>query len=93
VFLDLGDPVPRGVERLPAAAGREDQLRAPVGRVGTAFQVAEPLQLANQFRRGGQAQLGAGGQLGEPDAVDPHVAEDVQVRRPQVGVAVLGGGV
>jgi len=40
----------------------------------------------------GQAKLRPGGQLGEPDAVDTHVAEDVQVRRPQVGVAVIGGG-
>jgi hypothetical protein len=74
VCLDLGDPVPRFVERLPAAAGREDQLRPPVVRVGTAFQVAELLQLGHQLRDGGQAQLHTSGQVGEPDAVDTHVA-------------------
>ena len=92
VRLELGNPVPRVVERSPAATGREDQLRPPVLRVGAAFQLAELLQLADQLRGGGQAQLRPGGQLGEPDAVDTDVAEDVQVRRPQVGVAVLGGG-
>lgn len=91
MLLDLGDSVPGVVECLPAAPGREDQLRPPVARVGAAFQVTELLQLGDEVGGGGQAQLRARGQVGEPGAVDTDVAEDVQVRLPQVGVAALGG--
>lgn len=92
MLLDLGDPVAGVVECLPAAPGREDQLGPPVVRVRAAFQVTELLQLADQLGGRGQAQLRPAGQVGQPDAVDADVAEDVQVRRPYVGVAVLGRG-
>jgi len=92
VLFDLGDFVPGVVERLPAAAGREDQLGPLVVRVGAAFQVTELLQLADQLGGRGQAQLRPGGQVSQPDAVDADVAEDMHVRLPHVGVAVGGGG-
>ncbi len=92
MLLDLGDPVAGVVECLAAAGGGEDELGPLVGAVGPAFQVAEILQVADQLGGGGQAQLGAGGQVGEPDAVHAEVAEDVQVRFAQVGVAMPGRG-
>ncbi len=39
---------------------------------------------------GGQAQLRAVGQLGEPDAAHPDVAEDLEVRIANVSVAGAG---
>ena len=45
----------------------EDELGPPVGAVCPAFQVAEPLQVADQLRSGGRAELGPRGQIGEPD--------------------------
>jgi hypothetical protein len=92
VLLDLGDPVAGVVEYLPAAPGREDQFRPPVARVWAAFQVTELLQLADQPGGRGEAQLRPGGQIGQPDAIDADVAEDVHVRLPHVGVAVRCSG-
>lgn len=90
--LDGGDPVAGIGEQFTAAAGRENQLGAPVVRVGAAFQVAEPLQVADQLRGGGEAELGAFGQLGQAYAVEPDAAEDVQVGLPYVGVTPLRRG-
>jgi hypothetical protein len=92
VLLDLGDPVAGVVERTAAAGGRKNELGPLVGAVGPAFQIAQRLQVADQLGDGGQAQLSPARQVGEPDAVHADVAEDVQVRLPQVGVAVPGRG-
>ena len=92
MLLDLSDAVAGIVERLVAAGGGEDELGPLVGAVGPAFQVAKVLQVADQLGGCGEAQLGPRRQVGEPDSVHAHVAEDVQVRLPQVGVAVPGRG-
>ena len=92
VLFDFGDPVAGVVERLAAMGGGEDQLGAPVVRVRAPLEVTEPLQIADEFGGGGQAQLCPGRQVREPDAVDADVAEDVQMGFAQVGVSVLTGG-
>ena len=79
VLFDFGDPVAGVVQRLTAATSRKNQLGPAVNQIGPALQVAEPLQVTDEFRGGGQTQLRTVGQLGEPNPVDPNVSEDVQV--------------
>jgi hypothetical protein len=75
-----------------ASGGGIDQFRPSVGGVGAAIQVTEVLQIVHQFGGRGQAQLGPRGELGESYAVDADVAEDLQVRLAEVGIATLGRG-
>ena len=89
VLLDLGDPITGVAESLPSARCRKDQLRPPVGGIRSALEIAELLQIADQLRGGAEAQLRSGCQLGQPDTIDADIAEDVQVRFADVGVAVL----
>ena len=92
MLFDFGDPVASVVECCAAAGGREDQFGPSVGGVRPAFHIPELLQVVDQFGGGGEAQLGAGGELGQPDAVDAEVAEDLQVRHLQVGITAVGCG-
>ena len=64
----------------PSASGRIDQLGATVGGVWTAFQVAQALEVVDQLRGRGRAELRSGGELGQPYAVDADVAEYPEVR-------------
>ena len=64
---------------LAAARGGKDQLGAPVDGIWPALEVTEPLQIADEFGSGGQAQERPGRQVREPYAVDAHVAEDLQM--------------
>ena len=92
MLFDFGHPIAGVVERLPAAGGREDQLGPPIGRIRSSLEVTQPLQFADQLGGGCQAQLRPGRQVRQPDAVDTHVAEDVQMGLTQVRVTVLAGG-
>ena len=58
------------------AAGRDDQLRPTVLGVRASYEVAKALQVVNQLRGCGQAQLCPAGQVGEAGAVID-VAEDL----------------
>ncbi|ODU05376.1 MAG: hypothetical protein ABS81_07790 [Pseudonocardia sp. SCN 72-86] len=84
--LDLGDAPAGQREDLTAAQCRHDELGATVGRIAAAFEVALGLQVVDELGAGGEAQLGAVGERGEPDAVDTDVAEDVQVRLSDIGI-------
>jgi len=57
VLFDFGDSVAGVVKRLAAAGGGKDQLRSPVGGIRAALEITQPLQIADEFRGGGQAQL------------------------------------
>jgi len=92
VLFDFGHSIAGVVERLPTAGGGEDQLGAPIGRIRASFEVAQPFEIADELRSGGQAQLRPGRQVRQPDAVETNVAEDVQMGFAQVGVTVLAGG-
>lgn len=69
--------------------GGEDQLGAPIGRIGASLEVTQPFQLTDELRGGSRAQLRPVRHVRQPDAVDAHVAEDVQMGFAQVGVTVL----
>ena len=71
--------------------GREDQFGPAVSGVGAAFEIAQPCRSLTSSEVV-QAQLGPGGKVGEAHTVDPDIAEDVQVRLPQVGVSLLDRG-
>ena len=78
--------------RRPVAApwgGGEDQLGAPIGRIGASLEVTQPFQLTDELRGGSQVHLRPVRHVRQPDAVDAHVAEDVQMGFAQVGVTVL----
>lgn len=83
-LFELGDDLSGGVEDLAAFAGREDQLCSAVGRIGTPFEIAEMLELVDEFRAGGQAQLRLAGEVGQPDAVDAEVAPHLEVGETDV---------
>ncbi len=90
--LDVGDASTRVGHQIPAPCGQVDQLGPAVGRIGPAGQVTEFGEVVDELRSGGQAQLRAVGQLGEPDAAHPDVAEDLEVRLADVSVAGVGAG-
>ena len=81
---------PRCGHRVTSALGQIDELGAAVGGVRPPNQIAHLLQVVDQFRRGGQAQLRAIRQLGEPDAAHPNVAEDLHVRVADVTEPRIG---
>lgn len=89
-LLYLGNSIPRCVEGVPPPPGGIDQLGSAVGGIGVAFQVAPGLQVVDQLGGRGWTQLRAGGEVGEPDAVDADVAEDLKVCLAQVVEACLG---
>ncbi len=89
MVFNLGHSIAGLVERLPAAVGGEDQLGPPIGRIGPSLEVAQSLQITDEFGGGRQTQLRPGRQVRQPDAVDTHVAEDVQMRFTQVGISVF----
>jgi len=91
VLLDFGDPVARVVERLPAAAGGKDQLGTSISRVRASLEIAEPFEVADQFGRGGQTELRTRCQVRQPDAVNTHTAEDMQMGLTQVWVTICAG--
>ena len=91
VLFDFGDSVAGVVQCLAAADGGKDQLGAAVDGIRPALEVAQPLEIGDEFRGRGQTQQRSGGQLREPHAVDAHVAEYLQMGFAQVGVPVLGG--
>ena len=64
-----------------------DELRAAVGRVRSTGQVSQVDEVVHQLRGGGQTQLRPVGQLGEPDAAHPDVAEDLEMRLTDVAVS------
>ena len=92
MVFNFGYPIAGVVERLPAAVGREDQLGPPIGRIRSSLEVTQPLQIAHELRGGRQAQLRPERHVRQPDAVDAHVAEDVQMGLTQVRVTMLAGG-
>jgi hypothetical protein len=92
LIFELGDGGPGGVEQPSAFGGGKDQLGSPVGGIGTTGEVAEPLELVDQGRTGGEPEVGAVGQGGEPDAVDTDVAPDLEVGEAQVDEAAVVGG-
>ena len=74
----------------PASAIRSRPLL--VRSIGPAGQVAQVGEVVHELGGGGQAQLRAVRQLGEPDAAHPDVAEDLEVRLANVAVAGVGAG-
>ena len=94
--LDVGHPVAGIGHQIASALGQVDQLGAAVGRIGPPGQVTHVGEVVDQLRRRGQAQLRSVGQLGEPNAAHPDVAEDLEVRLahvPVAGVSAWGGEV
>jgi hypothetical protein len=90
VLLDLGDPVAGILQRLPPAGRRKDELGSAVGGIWLSLEVAEVLQVGDQVRGSGQAQLRPAGEFGQPDAVNADVAEYLQMRFSRVAVTTLG---
>ena len=88
--LDVGNAATGGGHRIAPALGQVDELGAAVGGVRPPGQIAHLLEVVDQLRRRGQAQLRAVRQLGEPDAADADVAEDLHVGIADVAVARLG---
>ncbi len=66
------------------------ELGATVGRIGSTGQIAEVDEVVDELRGGGQAQLRAVCQLGQPNAAHPDVAEDLEVRFADIAVSGVG---
>ena len=89
MLFDFRDTIAGVVGRLPPVGGGEDQLGASIGRVGASLEVTQPFKLTGELRGGSRAQLRPARQVRQPDAVDAHVAEDVQMGFAQVGATAL----
>ena len=70
MLFDFGDTIAGVVERLLPVGGGEDQLGAPIGRIGASLEVTQPFQLTDELRGGSQAQLRPVRHVRQPDAVD-----------------------
>ena len=63
-----------------------------VGRIGPTGQIPQVGEIVDELRCGGQAQLRAIRQLGQPDSTGADVAEDLEVRLANVAVSGVGPG-
>jgi hypothetical protein len=90
VLFYLGDPISRIRQGTPAPVSWEEELGAAIMGVGSALKVSQFLKLADEFRRRSQAELGFGGEVGEADSIDAEVAKDVEVRRAEIRIPMLG---
>ena len=72
--------------------GQADEFGASVAGIWLTLQVAELLQVVDELGGGGQAQLRAGGDVGEPHSTHADRSEDLQVRVANVAVPGRGGG-
>ena len=88
--LDVGHAATGRGHGIAPALGQVDELGAAVRRIRPSDQVPHLLEVVDQLRGRGQAQLGSVGQLGEPDSADADVAEDLHVGIADVAVARLG---
>jgi len=91
LFFDGGHPVAGVGHHTASACGQADEFGAPVARIGLALEIVELLEVVDQLRCGGEAQLRAGGEFGEPDPTHADGTEDLQVRVADVAVARGGG--
>src|SRR5215211_3279063 len=87
--LDLGDGVAERVDRAGAAWGQGDAFGALVVGIGSALEVVEALELAEQVVEGLFADPKPGGQLGGPRALWSRVLEDVEIGGIEVVEAAL----
>ena len=85
--FDIGHSVAGYGHQAASALGQVNQLGPAIGRIGSPGQIAHVDEVIHQLGCGGQAQLGSVGQLGEPNAAHPDVAEDLEVRLAHVPVA------
>jgi hypothetical protein len=92
LLFDLGNAIAGVVECSPSFGRREDQLRAAIRGIGPAFQIAEALQLIDEFGGRREAQLRVACEMGQPDSADPDIAENMQVRFPDICVTTVLGG-
>lgn len=90
VLLDGSDPVARSVQRSPSALGRMNELGSAVGGIGAAFQVAQALEVVDQFGGRRRAQLCSPGEFGQAHAVNAKISEDLQVRLAKIAEAGFG---
>lgn len=86
-LFEVCDSSPGVVEQRATAGGGEDEFCASVGGVGATFEVAEPLEIVDQFRACSEAELRSIGELRESDAVDAHIPPDLEMGQPHVRVA------
>ncbi|MEY2424354.1 MAG: hypothetical protein QOI95_4421 [Acidimicrobiaceae bacterium] len=85
MIVDCGDGVRRGLEELATAGRRKDELGSAVGRIGAALDVAESVEIVDQLRACGEAELRPFGKLRQSDSTPSDVAEHLQVRDAQAG--------
>ena len=83
-LLEFGHRASGSVEQVAAFGRRVDELRSAIGGIGLAYEVAEVLELVDEFGAGWQAQVGPVRQRGEPDPVDADIPPDLEVRVAQV---------
>jgi hypothetical protein len=89
VLFYLRDAIPRVLQGTKTPMGWEDELCAAITGVRAALEVSQLLKLADELRRRSQAELGLGGEVGEANALDAEVAEDVEVRLAQIRIPML----
>ena len=88
--FDVGDASSGIGHQCLAPLRQVDELCAAVGRIGSTGQISQVDEVVHQLRGGSQAQLRPVGQLGEPDAAHPDVAEDLEVRLADIAVSGVG---
>ena len=88
--LDVGDDFVATAQLLETSRRRDDQLRPPIGGVGTALDVLELLELVHQPADDLLMAAGEPRQLGGPDPVLVEVRQDYPVSRIEIVVPVLG---
>jgi hypothetical protein len=90
VLFYFRDAIPRDLQGTTTPIGWEDELCAAITAVRAALEVSQLLKLAHELGHRSQAELGLGGEVGEADAIDAEVAEDVEVRLAQIRIPMLG---
>jgi hypothetical protein len=88
--LDVGDDFVATAQLLETSRRRDDQLRPPIGRVGTALDVLELLELVHQPADDLLMPPGEPRQLSGPDPVLIEVRQDYPVSGIEIIVAILG---
>jgi hypothetical protein len=88
--LDVGHDFVATSQLLETSRRRDDQLRPPIGRVGTALDVLELLELVDQPADDLLVAAGEPRQLGGADPVLVEVRQDYPVSRMEIVVPVLG---
>jgi hypothetical protein len=88
--LDVGDDFVATAQLLETSRGRDDQLRPPIGRVGTALDVLELLEFVHQAADDLLVAAGEPRQLCGPDPVLVEVGQDDPVSRMEIVIPLRG---